>query len=132
MYNYFTKYNKHRYLDVIDKLLTSYSSVHLTIGMIPSKVTPSNIYPVWQRINSLRSKIPPGRVKFKVGNLARITKEKLKFAKRCEQTFSTEICGLSRSFSACHNLFTKSLTCTFVLSKASFTITSSSRSLYHP
>ena len=59
--------------------------------MVPSKVNPSNIYSVWQRINSLWGKIPHGRVKFKVGDLVRITKERAKFAKGYEQTFSTEI-----------------------------------------
>jgi hypothetical protein len=88
MFKYFTKNNTYRYLDVIDKLLTSYNnSVHSTIGMPPSKVNPSNIYSVWKKMNSLRAKIPQGRVKFKV----RITKEKVKFAKGYEQTFSTEI-----------------------------------------
>ena len=92
MFKYFTKNNTYRYLDVIDKLLTVYnSSIHSTIGMPPSKVKPSNVYSDWQRMNSLWAKIPEGRVKFKVGNLVRITKEKVKFAKRYEQTFSTEI-----------------------------------------
>jgi len=42
-------------------------------------------------VNSLRAKIPQICVKFKVGVLAIITKEKLRFAKGHEQTFSTEI-----------------------------------------
>jgi hypothetical protein len=46
---------------------------------------------VWQRLKGLRSRIPEGRVKFKVGDLVRITKEKLKFAKGYEQNYSTEI-----------------------------------------
>jgi len=72
MYKYFTKYNTYRYLDVIDKLLTGYNnSVHSTIGMPPSKVNSSNIYTVWQRINSLWGKIPQGGLKFKVGDLVR-------------------------------------------------------------
>jgi len=45
MFKYFTKNNTYRYLDVIDKLLTGYNtSIHSTIGMAPSKVSPSNIY----------------------------------------------------------------------------------------
>ena len=40
---------------------------------------------------SLWANIPKGRVKFKVGDLVRITKEKVKFAKGYEETFSTEI-----------------------------------------
>jgi hypothetical protein len=79
-------------LDVIDKLLTSYNnSVHSTIAMPPSKVNPSNIYSVWKKMNSLRAKIPQGRVKFKAGDLVRITKEKVKFSKGYEQSFSSEI-----------------------------------------
>jgi len=59
--------------------------------MQPSKVNASNIYSVWRKLNSLWAKIPHGRVKFKVGDLVRITKQKVKFAKGYEQTFSTEI-----------------------------------------
>ena len=54
MFKYFTKNNTYRYLDVIDKLLTGYnSSVHSTIGMPTTKVNPSNIFSVWQRMNRL-------------------------------------------------------------------------------
>ena len=42
-------------------------------------------------MNSLRARIPQGHVKFKVGDLLRITKEKLKFVKGDEQTFSRDI-----------------------------------------
>jgi hypothetical protein len=59
--------------------------------MPPSKLNPSNIYSVWKKMNSLRAKIPQGRVTFKAGDLVRITKEKVEFAKGYEQTFSTEI-----------------------------------------
>jgi len=91
IYKYFTKNNTYRYLDVINKLLTSYNSVHSTIAMAPSKVSPSNIYSLWQNVNSLRAKIPHERIKFKVGDLVKISKQKVAFAKGYEQTFSTEI-----------------------------------------
>ena len=52
---------------------------------------PRNIYSVWQRMISLWAKIPRGSVNFKLGDLVRITKEKVWFAKGYEQTFSTEI-----------------------------------------
>jgi len=68
-------------LDIINDLLASYNSVHSTIGMPPSKLSPSTIYSVWLKLNSLRAKIPHGRVKFKVGDLVRITKQKVTFAK---------------------------------------------------
>jgi len=86
-------------LDVINNLLTSYNnSVHSSIAMAPSKVSPSNIYSVWQNVNSLRAKISHGRVKFKVGDLVRITKQKVAFAKGYEQTFSTEIIKVVKVF----------------------------------
>ena len=41
MYKFFIKNNIYRYLDVINKLVIGYNnSVHSTIGMPPSKVTP--------------------------------------------------------------------------------------------
>ena len=42
-------------------------------------------------MNSLCAKLTKGSVKFKVVDLVRITKEKVKFAKGYEQTFPTEI-----------------------------------------
>jgi hypothetical protein len=77
-------------------------------------------------------KIPHGCVKFKVGDLVRITKEKVKFAKWYEQTFLTEIFRAFEVIQHMPHLFTNSLTCRIVLSMVSFTIMSWSRSLYHP
>jgi len=59
--------------------------------MPPSTVNPSNIYSVWQRMNSLWAEIPQESVKYEVSDLVRKTKERVKFAKGYEQTFSTEI-----------------------------------------
>jgi hypothetical protein len=59
--------------------------------MAPGKVSPSNIYSVWRKLTSRQAKIPHGRVKFKVGYLVRITKQKVAFTKGYDQTFSTEI-----------------------------------------
>jgi hypothetical protein len=59
--------------------------------MAPGKVSPLNIYSVWRKLNSRQAKIPHGRVKFKVGDLVRITKQKVALAKGYKQTFSTEI-----------------------------------------
>ena len=42
-------------------------------------------------MNSLRAKIPQGRVKLKVGDFVRITKENVRFAKTYEQNFITEM-----------------------------------------
>ena len=91
MFKFFTNNNTNCYLDIINKLVIGYnSSVHSAIGMLPSKVTPSNIYSEWWKVNSLRDKIPQSRVKFKLGDLVRLTKEKVMFARGYEQTYSTE------------------------------------------
>jgi len=52
--------------------------------MHPREVSPSNIYYVLRKVNNLRAKILHGRVKFKVGDLVRITKQKVVFAKGYE------------------------------------------------
>ena len=48
-------------------------------------------------MNSLRCKIPQGRVKFKVGNLVRKTKGKINFPNGYEQQFSSEIFQVVKS-----------------------------------
>ena len=91
IYKYVTKNNTYRYLDVINNLASYNNSVHSTIAMPPSKVSPSNIYHIWRKVNSLRAKIRHGRVKFKVGDLVRITKQKVAFAKGYEHVFNRNI-----------------------------------------
>jgi len=81
-------------------------------------------------MNSLWGKIPQGRVKFKVGDVVRITKQKVKFAKGYEQTFSTEIFRGAKAI--CPKLSTNWQTSKIVLSKDSFKIMSLSMSLLHP
>jgi hypothetical protein len=56
--------------------------------MAPGKVTPANVYSVWQRVNSLQAKIPIGQVNFKVHDHVRISKQKVLFAKGYEQNLS--------------------------------------------
>jgi hypothetical protein len=92
MYKHFTRFSAYRYLDALSDLVASYNRpVHSTIGMAPGKFLPANVYSVWQRVNSLQAKITIGQVKFKVNDHVRISKQKVLFAKGCEQTFSTEI-----------------------------------------
>ena len=45
---------------------------------------------------SFWARIAQGRVKFKLGEIVRTTKEKVKFAKWYEQTFSTEISRVAK------------------------------------
>jgi hypothetical protein len=92
MYRYFTKTNILRYLGVINKLLQSCNdSIHYTIGLAPSQVIATNIYAVWRNVNSLKAKIRRGHVKFKINDLVRVTKEKVKFTNGYQQSYSTTI-----------------------------------------
>jgi hypothetical protein len=78
MYKYFTRFSTYRYLDALSYLVTSYNrTVHSILGMAPDRVSPANVYTVWQRVSSLRAKIPVGQVKFKVNDLVRISKQKV-------------------------------------------------------
>jgi len=64
--------------------------------MAPSRVTDSDVLAIWKRMNSRRRRIRVAKVKFSVGQYVRISKEKMKFAKGGEQTFSTEIFRITK------------------------------------
>jgi hypothetical protein len=92
MYKFFTKFNTYRYLDALSDRVTSYNRVlHSTMGMAPDRVSPTNVYTVWQRVNRLQARIPVGQVKFNVGDHVGISKQKVLFAKGYEQTYSADI-----------------------------------------
>jgi len=64
--------------------------------MAPSRVTDSDVLAIWKRMNSRRCRIRVAKIKFSVGQHVRISKEKMKFAKGGEQTFSTEIFRITK------------------------------------
>jgi len=64
--------------------------------MAPSRVTESDVLAIWKRMNRRRRRIRVATVKFSVGQHVRISKEKMKFAKGGEQTFSTEIFRITK------------------------------------
>jgi uncharacterized protein YkuJ len=55
--------------------------VHSAIGTAPSQVTDSEILAVWQRLNKRQSRVRTAKVKFRVGQHVRISKQKMKFEK---------------------------------------------------
>ena len=91
LYKYLTDKNTFRY-DVLPKFVRGFNdTVHSTTGMAPSRVTDSDVVAVWKRMYSRRRLIRVAKVKFSVGQHVRIGKEKMKFAKGGEQTYSSEI-----------------------------------------
>jgi hypothetical protein len=92
IYKYFTYKNTYRFIDKLGDFVRGYNAtVHATAGMAPTQVTDSDILTIWKRMEGKLDKIPKARVKFKVGQHVRISKEKMKFAKGAEQNFSTEV-----------------------------------------
>jgi len=90
LYKYFTYKNTFRYIDVLPKFVRAYKdTVHSTTGKAQSRVKDSDVFAIWKRMN--RKRIRVAKVKFSVGQHVRISKEKMKFAKGGEQTYSTEI-----------------------------------------
>ena len=94
---YFTFKNSYRYIDVLHKFVKAYNdTVHTTTGIVPCKVTDSDILIIWKRMHAKRLLIPSVKVKIHVGQHVRISKEKMRFAKASEQNFSAEIFRISK------------------------------------
>ena len=95
MYKYFTYKNTYRYIDVLQDFITAYNNtVHSTTGIAPANVNETNVLDVWRRMNSRQYKPKP--VRFTVGQTVRISKEKMKFAKGFEQSYSTEVFKITK------------------------------------
>jgi len=59
--------------------------------MAPSPVIYAGVLPVWRRMEIKRQRVRVAKVKFRVGQHVRISKEKMKFAKASEHNFSSEL-----------------------------------------
>lgn len=91
MWRYFTGANKHRYIDVLQKLIESYNnSYHRTIGMQPNQVNKTNEKEIWYRLygNLKNEKI---KFKFQVGDYVRIPLLKTTFEKSYTQSWTHEV-----------------------------------------
>jgi len=92
LYKYFTYKNTFRFIDVLPAFVRGYNAtVHSTTGMLPARVTDSDILTIWKRMNKKRANISTEKPRFRVGQHVRISKEKMKFAKGGEQNYSTEV-----------------------------------------
>jgi hypothetical protein len=90
----FTHNNTYRYLDVLPKFVQGYNAaVHTTTGIAPAKVSDTDVLSIWNRMNekAQRRLKRLARIKFRVGQYVRISKQKMKFAKGGEQDYATEI-----------------------------------------
>ncbi|CAI5671384.1 unnamed protein product [Oreochromis niloticus] len=92
MYRYFTAQNTRRYIDVLQDLLQSYNtSYHRSIKMAPNQVKSDNVALVFQNLYGTSSRCRKKPMKFKKGDLVRLSKVRGVFDKRYEQTFTSEV-----------------------------------------
>ena len=91
MWRYFTHANTFRYVDVLNKLLSSYNDTyHRTIRTVPSKVNKENEAILWNSLHGLTIG-KPSSGKFKVGDKVRISKSVRSFAKGYLPNWTEEI-----------------------------------------
>ena len=85
MWRYFTHKQSYRYMDVLKDLVFSYNnSYHRTIKTTPSQVNKHNENKIWEITYGHTKHTPleiPIKFKFKLGDLVRISKAKMIFAK---------------------------------------------------
>ena len=95
MWRYFSYANTHRYLDVLDELVTGYNhTYHRSIKTLPAAVNVRNAHVIWDRLYPERqSKVT---FKFKVGDRVRITKKKGVFDKGYTERWTEEIFKIKR------------------------------------
>ena len=74
--------NTYKFVDVLQQFVRAYNNtVHTALGMAPAAVTDKHVLEIWTRMSETRSRVHLGRVKFKVRQHVRISKEKMRFAK---------------------------------------------------
>jgi len=94
LYKYFTTY---RCIDSLPKFVRSYNdTVHSATGMAPSRVTDSDGLALRKKMGARRRSVRVVKVKFRVRQHLRISKETNNFEKAAEQNFSTEIFRIAK------------------------------------
>ncbi|GFV96287.1 putative uncharacterized transposon-derived protein F54H12.3 [Trichonephila clavipes] len=92
MTKYFAEYNIQKYINVIEKLISSYNHTwHRSIKMEPFNVNIDNQGQVWQNLYGDISETKVKRPVFKINDKVRISKWKGRFDKGYENNWSIEI-----------------------------------------
>jgi len=81
---YFTYKNTYKYIDVLPKFVKRYNTtVHSTIVMAPADVSDTDVLTIWNMMRGKADKtLRLSKLKFRVGQHVRISKEKMKFFER--------------------------------------------------
>lgn len=95
IYKFFTRHQTHRYIDNLQEIVTSYNNtIHSSIGMPPSQVTPDNQQQLYEKIYlpmELKRERTPIVYKFTVGDKVRISYARRPFQTGYEQQWSEEV-----------------------------------------
>ena len=100
MWRYFTHQNTHRYIDVLQKFISAYNNArHSSINMSPAEVTLHNAAVAYKNIQRRFSKIKKSvkKLKYKPGDLVRISRAKGAFEKGYEAGWSEELFVIKRA-----------------------------------
>ena len=91
MFKHFTRKQTRTYVDVLDKLVTSYNATrHSSIGTSPASVNVGNAEDVWQTLYGGHCQTTR-QPRFRVGDLVRISKAKRTFQKGYLPNWSREL-----------------------------------------
>lgn len=106
MWRYFTHKNTHRYIDVLQSLVSSYNNtVHSSIRMAPSAVTLYNAAEARANIQRRHPRRERSKLLFKIDDLVRISKTKGTFAKGYEANWSEELFKIRRVLPGIPNVY---------------------------
>ena len=111
MYKYFTAFQTKKYVHVLQKIVNSYNnSIHRTIGMTPfqaSKIkTKKGKLELFNKIYSKVDKMKFSKIKYKIGDLVRISKYKGVFAKGYIPNWTNEIFIVKNVYKGKPNMYT--------------------------
>ena len=93
LHRYFAYKKTYKYIDVLPKFVKGYNAtVHSTTGMAPADVSDTDVLTIWNEMRGKAGKTQSlSKLKFRVGQHVRISKEKMKFSKGGEQNYTTEV-----------------------------------------
>ena len=92
MWKYFTHYHTYCYIDVLDQLMQSYNhTYHSSIKRAPVEVTAENESDVWFTLYGRIDNEKKQPCVFQVGDVVRVSKQKLTFEKGYETNWTEEL-----------------------------------------
>lgn len=98
MWRYFTYKKTHRWIDVLQKLVDGYNHTkHTSIKMEPAAVTIDNAIEAWRNIQRRHQPPKPRRLKYKVDDYVRISKQKAAFDKGYEAGWTEELFQVTKA-----------------------------------